>query len=87
MCKNISDIAIITVKGADYHCIILDISKSDATNLLENSCLMILDIYKMHFKEINIKNRVYNSYFDNLIKAKNLETKTTLTNEKNYLFG
>ena len=29
----------------------------------------------MHVKEINIKNRVYNCHFDNLIKAKKLETK------------
>ena len=38
----------------------------------------------MHFKEINIKNRVYKYYFDNLIKGKKLETKNTLTKEKNY---
>ena len=31
---------------------------------------MIVGIYKMHAKKINIKNRVYNYYFDNLIKAK-----------------
>lgn len=31
MCRNISNIAIINVKGVDYHCIISDISKSDAT--------------------------------------------------------
>ena len=34
-------------------------------------CLMIVDIYKMYFKEINIKNRVYSYYFDYLIKTKN----------------
>ena len=27
----------------------------------------IMGIYKMHNKEVNIKNRVYNYYFDNLI--------------------
>ena len=31
---------------------------------------MIVDIYKMHMKEIIIKNRVYDFYVDNLIKAK-----------------
>ena len=36
---NISDIAIITVKNVDYHCIIHKISKSEAANLLENSVL------------------------------------------------
>ena len=35
---NISDIAIITVKNADYH-IIYNISKSGAINLLKNSVL------------------------------------------------
>ena len=36
----------------------------------------------MHIKEISIKNRVYNYYFDNLIKAKKLETKNILIDEK-----
>ena len=34
-----SDIAIITVKEVDYHCIIHDVSKSEAIHLLENSVL------------------------------------------------
>ena len=29
----------------------------------------------MHIQEINIRNRAYNYYFDNLVKAKKLETK------------
>ena len=36
---------------------------------------MVLGIYKMHVKESNIKNRVYNYYFDNLSKEKKAETK------------
>ena len=36
---NISDITIITVKNVDHHCIIHNINKSDAINLLENSLL------------------------------------------------
>ena len=36
---NISDIAIITVKNVDYRCIIHNISKSEAINLLKNSVL------------------------------------------------
>ena len=36
----------------------------------------------MHVLEINIKDRVYNYHFDNLVKAKNLETKNVLINEK-----
>ena len=43
---------------------------------------MIVGIYKMHIKEINIKHRVY--FFDNLIKAKNIETENIIINEKNY---
>ena len=38
----------------------------------------------MHIKRINnTKNRVYDYYFDNLIKAKKLETKKILIDEKN----
>ena len=44
---------------------------------------MIVDISKMHFKEINIKNRVYNYYFDGLSRAKRFEPKHVLINEKN----
>ena len=39
LCLNISNIAIVTVKGVDYHCIIHDTSKSEAIRLLENSVL------------------------------------------------
>ena len=38
----------------------------------------------MHIQEIYVKNRVYNYYFDNLVKAKNLETKNILIDKKNY---
>ena len=36
---NISDIAIITIKNNNYHCIIHNISKSEAIKLLTNSVL------------------------------------------------
>ena len=36
LCVTISDIAIIIVKGANYRCIVHDISKSKAINLLVN---------------------------------------------------
>ena len=36
---NISDIAIITIETIDYRCIIRNICKSEAINLLENSVL------------------------------------------------
>ena len=45
---------------------------------------MIVGIYSMHVEEINIKNRVYNNYFDNLIKAKKLETKNILIDYEHY---
>ena len=35
--------------------------------------LMVMDLYKIHFKEVNIKNIVY-SYFCCLIKVKRTET-------------
>ena len=38
-CLNSSDIAIDTVKGFDYFCIIYDISKFEAIHLLKNSIL------------------------------------------------
>ena len=34
-CLNLNDIAIITVKNVDYRCIIHNISKSEANNLLK----------------------------------------------------
>ena len=36
---NISDIAIMTITNVDYCCIIHNISKSEAINLLKNSVL------------------------------------------------
>ena len=45
---------------------------------------MIVSIYKIHAKVMNIKNRVYNYYFDNLVKTKKLETKNIIIDEKNY---
>ena len=39
LCLNLSEIAIITVKGIDYFCIIHDISKSEAIHLPEHSVL------------------------------------------------
>ena len=76
---------IITVKEADYFCIINGTCKSDAVHLLEFSMLDDCGyMYKMDIKDINIKNRVYSYYFDNLIKAKKSETKKILIDEKNY---
>ena len=39
LCLTVSNIAIITVKNIDYHCIIDNIGKSEAINLLKNSVL------------------------------------------------
>ena len=36
---NISDITVITVENVNYRCIIHNISKSEAINLLKNSVL------------------------------------------------
>ena len=84
-CLNISNILIIIVKNVDYRCIIYDINKSEAINLLENSALESRGyIWKMHIQKINIKNRVYNYHFDNLVKPKKLESKNILIVEKNF---
>ena len=36
MSRNLSDIAILIIKGSDYCCIISSISKKEAINLMEN---------------------------------------------------
>ena len=36
MCMNLSDIAILNIHGADYHCIISGISKREAINLMQS---------------------------------------------------
>ena len=77
LCLDISNIAIINVKGIAYF---LQFWRNW---LLKVLCLKIVDIYKMHIKEINIKIRVFD-YFDNLIKVKKLETKSVLSDRKNY---
>ena len=38
----------------------------------------------MHIQEANIKNWVYDYYFDNLVKAKKLKSKNSLIDRKNY---
>ena len=58
-CVNISDIAIITVKGAAYCFIIHGISKSDAINLLENSILddrgyILNECQRKIYKKLNL---------------------------------
>ena len=39
MSMNLSDISILNIKGADYHCIISGIRKSDVINLMQNTDL------------------------------------------------
>ena len=38
----------------------------------------------MYINEIDVKNKVYNYYFYNLIKAKNIKTKNILISKENY---
>ena len=40
MSRNLSDIAILNIKGSDYHCIIILITKSEAINLMQNADLI-----------------------------------------------
>ena len=72
------DMAVITFKSVDCH-IIHDISKPEAITL-KFSTLRSWVFTKIYIKEIIIKSRVYNYYFDNLIKSKKLETKNILIN-------
>ena len=39
MSMNLSDVAILKIKGSDYHCIISAISKSETINLIQNKKL------------------------------------------------
>ena len=39
MSVNLSDIAILNIKGSDYQCIISSISKDEAINLMQNAYL------------------------------------------------
>ena len=41
MSMNLSDIAVLNIKGSDYRCIISLISKNDALNLLQNTDLTV----------------------------------------------
>ena len=39
MSMNLSNIALLNIKGSDYHCIISLISKNEAINLMQNADL------------------------------------------------
>ena len=49
---NLRDIAILNIKGSDYHCIICLISKNEAINLLQNANLTKV----INLKKVNIIN-------------------------------
>ena len=56
---NLSDIAILNIKGSDYHCIISRISKSQAIKLLQNIDLtekrnIIKPNTKNNFEAVNV---------------------------------
>ena len=42
MFMNLSDIAILNIKGSDYRCIISLLRKNEAINLMQNSDLIII---------------------------------------------
>ena len=44
---------------------------------------MVVATYKTYFKEVNIKNRFFNYYYDCLMKAKKVEAKNILIDERN----
>ena len=53
---NLRDIAILNIKGSDYHCIICLISKNEAINLLQNANLTE--------KSEHYKLKKYNFFFE-----------------------
>ena len=57
MFVNFSDIAILNVKGSDYHCIISLISKNQAINLMQN-----VDLAKKKWNIINQKQNFLKSH-------------------------
>lgn len=59
--SNINITVIISAKELNYHCIIIDNSKSDAINLLQKS--MLHDERDRNIKQINFENRAHNYYF------------------------
>ena len=70
LCLNLSDIAIITVKNVDYHCIFMILA-----NLTEFICYQILSLMNVgiHKTHVNIKNQICNSS-SSLIKSLRFET-------------
>ena len=57
---NISDVAIITIKNVDYHCIIYNISKSEALNLLKKFCSWRSRVYiKNHFLNFSLFKTIF----------------------------
>ena len=44
----------------------------------KSMCLMIADIYKMHFTDINVKNRDYNYYFDTVSLKQKYRSKKSM---------
>ena len=59
---NLSDIAIITVKNADFFCIIYDISKSDKIQSLKDHVLDAYGYVQM-YAEVIVKNKLYRLLF------------------------
>lgn len=45
MVLDTHNVSVVTLKDADYSCMILDVSKSDAIHSLENLGLMIMDLW------------------------------------------
>ena len=74
-CVNLSDLNIIVV----LFITLVNLRQFICQKIL---CFMIASIYKMRMGEINIKNKVYNYYFDNSVKAKKTDTNNILIGQK-----
>ena len=56
---DISNIVIVTIENVDYHCIIHSINKSEAINLLKNSVLEDVGIYKKTLPQFLVYSRQF----------------------------
>ena len=79
-----SDIAIITIKGLDYHCIIHDISKCKAIHLLENYVLHDCGYLQNTYQKNQYKKSSPISLWKFSQSQKKTETRNILIDKKSY---
>ena len=87
---NMSDIAILNIKGSDYCCIISLISKNEAINLMQNADLTLEHYKSKHIKKFEsickngIKKQKFHQY-KKPISIKNIDITKIVVSNKVYL--